>query len=199
MCTPPLLANKPHAGRPASAVELSSLRADGYRGLVAPLLRGDWQCARGGVYASAEARLAGALDALLGAVPLWFRGEVLQRQHLAIGEALAGGVGPREAGIAVAETERLLALEGVLGGEWRDVWQVVWRRGLSLISDVREAAMYAAALQRHAFSPDVVPRPVFERLMAEANCHLVLPFPGDSVVILRSGALMHIDRCVDLL
>lgn len=172
------------------------MRSDGYRGLVAPLLRGEWEGQRAGLYLPPEARLSHALDALLAAVPFWFRNEVLQRQHLAIAEVLAigGAAGPQEAGMAAAEAERLLAMEGALSEEWRDVWQVLWRRNLSMVTDVREVLMHVAALQRYLHAPDIVPRPVFERLMLEGNCHLILPKQGDNIVLLRTGVLLHIDR-----
>ena len=177
-------------------MELVGLRPDGYRGLVAPLLRGEWEGPRVGLHLPPEARLLQALDALLAAIPFWFRNEALQRQHLAISEVLSAGgaVGPREAGMAAAEAERLLSAEGATDEEWRDVWQVLWRHGLSMASDVREVLMHVGAVQRHFCAPDVVPRPVFEQLMLEANCHLILPKLGDSVVLLRTGVLMHIDR-----
>lgn len=39
----------------------------------APFLRGEWNAARVGLLAPAEARIALAVDAMLGAVPFWFK------------------------------------------------------------------------------------------------------------------------------
>lgn len=56
------------------------------------------------------------------------QGEEALRQHLAICETLTRSSFGRDAAVAVLETERLLAGEGRVSEEWRDVWQAPWRR-----------------------------------------------------------------------
>ena len=89
----------------------------------------------------------------------------------------------------VVETGAELGAES--GGEGFGAPKAV---GVCWDRDVREVLMHVGAVQRHFCAPDVVPRPGFEQLMLEANCHLILPKLGDSIVLLRTGVLMHIDR-----
>lgn len=68
------------AGKLASLAEAASQRADGYRNLAVPLLRGEWDgVGEGGVStgpglaAPPEQRVKSCVEVLLGAVPLWFK------------------------------------------------------------------------------------------------------------------------------
>ena len=40
---------------------------------------------------------------------------------------------------------------------------------------------------------DRLPRAAFQRLVTSTKCQLWIPFPGEQVVLLRSGLLKHID------
>ncbi len=40
---------------------------------------------------------------------------------------------------------------------------------------------------------DRLPRAAFQRLVTPTKCQLWIPFPGEQVVLLRSGLLKHID------
>lgn len=66
-----------HAGEEGAAAvltaaELEARRWDGYRGLVAPQLRGEGSWPRASLPAAFELRVQAAVDAMLMRVPFWF-------------------------------------------------------------------------------------------------------------------------------
>ncbi|KAL4423903.1 hypothetical protein ABPG75_001204 [Micractinium tetrahymenae] len=197
--TMPLPRSSARHQRPLGGSELEALRSDGYRTLVAPFLRGEWNTSKTGLLAPAEQRILLAVDALLGAVPLWFKGPEALQQHLAICEAAQSG-NVADMGRALLSAEQLLAGEGRLSEEWRDVWQLPWSRAVSGCGDVRDMLLYAAALQQHVqAAPDLLPRQAFLKYAIEAQCPLFFPYPGENVAVMRAGLLRHIDRYMQLL
>ncbi len=56
-----------------SAAELEARRWDGYRGILAPRLRGEGAWPGASLGAGYEARVAGALDAAVARVPFWLQ------------------------------------------------------------------------------------------------------------------------------
>lgn len=52
--------------------ELEARRWDGYRGMVAPQLRGEGSWPKASLQAPFELRVQGAIDAMLMRVPFWF-------------------------------------------------------------------------------------------------------------------------------
>lgn len=71
----PLSAPTPSApARYLTGTELIQQRADGYRGLTQPLLRGEWTAVKDGAgILSPEQRVPMAVETLLGAIPFWFK------------------------------------------------------------------------------------------------------------------------------
>ena len=64
------------AGKAPTASELAALRADGFKGLAVPLLRGEWNGGPDdapGLAQPPEQRVRACLEVLLGALPLWFK------------------------------------------------------------------------------------------------------------------------------
>lgn len=55
-----------------TAAELEARRWDGYRGLVAPQLRGEGSWPHASLQAAFELRVQAAVDAMLMRVPFWF-------------------------------------------------------------------------------------------------------------------------------
>ncbi len=53
--------------------ELAAQRADGYRNLAVPLLRGEWDAEGTGLAAAPEQRVRACVEVLLGVLPLWFK------------------------------------------------------------------------------------------------------------------------------
>ncbi|KAL4434797.1 hypothetical protein ABPG77_005324 [Micractinium sp. CCAP 211/92] len=197
--TMPLPRSSARHQRPLGGSELEALRSDGYRTLVAPLLRGEWNTSKTGLLAPAEQRILLAVDALLGAVPVWFKGPEALQQHLAICEAAQSG-NLADMGRALLSAEQLLAGEGRLTEEWLDVWQLPWSRAVSSCGDVRDMLLYAASLQQHVrATPDLLPRQAFLKYAIEAQCPLFFPYPGENVAVMRAGLLRHIDRYIQLL
>jgi hypothetical protein len=43
-------------------------------------------------------------------------------------------------------------------------------------------------------NPGVLPRRAFTKLAQQARCQLYFPFPGDTVVLLHTGMLLHLKR-----
>lgn len=60
-----------------TAPELEARRWDGYRGMVAPQLRGSWSWPGASLQAGYETRLRAAADAMLCRLPFWY----LVRDH----------------------------------------------------------------------------------------------------------------------
>lgn len=52
--------------------ELEARRWDGYRGMIAPQLRGDGSWPKASLQAGFEVRIQAAVDAMLTRVPFWF-------------------------------------------------------------------------------------------------------------------------------
>jgi len=181
---------------------LATQRADGYRGLTLPLLRGEWNNRRDGTAntpPTSEQRIPLAVDVMLGAVPLWFKGEVVQRHAMAISDVLASAQYGRDAARALLETERLLAAEGHVTQEWIDIWQGQWRRGVASLTDMKDVPLLTAALQTHVkTAPDIIPRPAFMKIATESNFVLTIPALGDTVIVLRGGLLQHLDRYMQI-
>ena len=95
--------------------------------------------------------------------------------------------------------EALLAAEGCLSEEWLDVWQALWRSRLTRGSVTSlSTLMYAAALQANLVggAADVISRRGFLQRAEADKCWLDLAKPGDRVVVLRTGQLLHLKRCV---
>lgn len=67
-----LLAGEEVAAQVLTAPELEARRWDGYRGMVAPQLRGDGSWPKASLQAGFEVRIQGAVDAMLTRVPFWF-------------------------------------------------------------------------------------------------------------------------------
>ncbi|KAG7673970.1 hypothetical protein Ndes2526B_g02554 [Nannochloris sp. 'desiccata'] len=182
--------------------ELATQRADGYRGLILPLLRGEWNNRREGTANTPptnEQRIPLAVDVMLGAVPLWFKGEVVQRHAMAISDVLASAQYGRDAARALLETERLLAAEGHVTQEWIDIWQAQWRRVVAGMTDLKDVPLCTAALQTHVkTAPDIIPRPAFMKIATESNFVLTIPALGDTVIVLRAGLLHHLDRYMQI-
>jgi hypothetical protein len=183
--------------------DLESLRADGYKSIGGvPLLRGEWNTPREkiGLYLPAEKRTLLAIDAMLGAIPFWFRGDTGITEHLKVWATMNKTSNSREAAAALLETERLLDCSGRLSDEWRDIWQASWKSAVWQMSDVKDAPIMAASLQHHILAaPDLIPRQAFVKYAIEAACPLTFPAPADSVVVLKTGLLRHIDRYMQLL
>jgi len=182
--------------------DLATQRANGYRGLILPLLRGEWNNRRDGTAntpPTSEQRIPLAIDVMLGAMPLWFKGEVVQRHAMAISDVLASAQHGRDAARALLETERLLAAEGHVTQEWIDIWQGQWRRGVASLTDVKDVPLFTAALQTHVkTAPDIIPRPAFMKIATESNFVLTIPALGDTVIVLRAGLLHHLDRYMQI-
>jgi hypothetical protein len=201
----PLPLSAPTASTPARYLrngELTTQRADGYRGLTLPLLRGEWNNRREGTAnppPTNEQRLPLAIDVMLGAVPLWFKGEVVQRHAMAISDVLAAAQYGRDAARALLETERLLAAEGHVTEEWLDIWQGPWRRVVASLADIRDVPLCTAALQTHVkTAPNIIPRPAFMKIATESNFVLTIPALDDTVIVLRAGLLQHLDRYMQI-
>jgi hypothetical protein len=119
---------------------------------------------------------------------------------LTVLDVLATAHSGRDAARALLEAERLLSEERRLSREWRDLWQAAWRRGVVALSDLKEAALYAAALQRHLLSaPDLLPRQAFLKFAIDAASPLLFPTPPDALVVLRAGLVRRVERCMQLL
>ena len=70
----PLTWSSHYAGKLATLAELASQRADGYKSVAVPLLRGEWNGQGSGVGPGpVEGRVRACVEALLGALPLWFK------------------------------------------------------------------------------------------------------------------------------
>lgn len=182
--------------------ELAAQRADGYKSIgCVPLLRGEWHTRpdKIGLYLQPDKRTLLVIDAILGVVPWWFRGETAMNQHLVVWETLSSCTNAREAAAALLEAERLLSADGKMSGEWKDVWQGQWRRATSFLTDLKEAPLFAASLQTHITAENLIPRQAFVKYAIDIACPLTFPIPGDNVVVMRAGLLRHIDRYMQLL
>ena len=185
------------------ARELAVMRLDGYRGLSLPLLRGEWNNRKEGpgqVPPSMELRIPLAMDALLGAIPSWFKGEAVQRHIVAISEVIASATHGRDAARALLEAERLLHAERCLSEEWVDVWQAHWRRVVAGLQEIRDVPLCVSALQAHvATAPDTIPRAAFMKVATETSFVLTIPSLGDTVIVLRAGLLRHLDKYMQII
>jgi hypothetical protein len=57
---------------------------------------------------------------------------------------------------------------------------------------MKELLLYTSALQAHLLAaPDLLPRQAFMKCAIEMNCPLSFPYPGDNVVVMRTGLLKH--------
>ncbi|KAK9803241.1 hypothetical protein WJX73_008882 [Symbiochloris irregularis] len=173
--------------------ELELRRTDGYKGMLAPLLRGEGNWPKVALYAASEARIFFCADALLTSIPFWFKGIEWFGKLLRLSDALAIAKGPLETGRALLEVENMLAAAGKLRPEWQLHWQAPWRARLMHCYDMRDALMCAAALEEYvAWGGSVMHRHGFTKIAKDVGCQLYFPYPGEQVVVLRTGVLMHL-------
>ncbi len=170
-------------------------RPDGFRELLAPQLRGEGNWAGVALGSAAEARAQAAAEALLGTLPFWHAAGPELAAHAAALEALAAARTPAALGAALLQTEALLEKGGRLGGRWR-YWRPAWRHLAAALPSAGFALSLLASLQEHLVpDPGALPRSGFQRIAREARCELYLPQPGEPVVLLRTGAALHVRRC----
>lgn len=181
-----------------STTQLAANRPDGYTGILAPLMRGEGNWATLGMFASMEGRILSACDALLGCAPFWFRGQRWLQKHAMSLERIAAARTPGEMASAVAAIEESLAEAGIVSGPWLAHWQQRWRASIAAAPDMRAVLLHVAALQEEVGRDEkatggvVLPRTAFLHSAAQLHCPLFLPWPGDQVVLLRSGLLRHL-------
>ena len=180
--------------------ELMALRPDGYRGVALPLLRGEWNWPRRNDSGPppVEMRVPLAIDDVLSAIPYWFKGASVVKHVLAIADAAATASTPRDASRALLAAEALLCKEEKLTEEWMDLWRSPWRRIVAALTDMKDVGLCVASLQCHVVHPDGLSRRPFMKIAEETRCTAPLPSPGDDVILLRSGLLQHIDRCMQV-
>ncbi|CAL8466956.1 g6492 [Coccomyxa elongata] len=183
-----------------TAAELEARRWDGYRGLVAPQLRGEGSWPRASLQAAFELRVQAAVDAMLMRMPFWFTGEDRVEQILGAYEAMGLAKTASEMAKALLKVEVLLTAAGVMGKAWYEHWQSNWQRAASYCVDWKHALLLTATLQVHqcrdrgAFS-----RPAFMRIASEEHCQLYFPEHGDQVVLLRTGLQHHLKKYMQTL
>eukprot|EP00884_Botryococcus_braunii_P022264 jgi/Botrbrau1/8721/Bobra.0311s0031.1 len=176
--------------------ELDLRRADSFRGLVAPQLRGEGNWRNVALYATHTARIFFAVDAMLSAVPFWFKGDEWMRWQIDMGDTLAG---VREGAVCdvaacLIDVQSLLGQAGLMAPSWK-AFEPLWRRALNRCSNMADALLLTAVLQDHmARKPGVLPRRAFTKIAQQARSQLYFPFPGETVVLLRTGMLLHIKR-----
>lgn len=180
--------------------ELENQRADGYRNISQPLLRGEWNHCNGKpIPLGIEQRASQAIESLLGSITFWFEKNSLSKKIFGISDILANAQ-PKACARALLESDKLLLDAGKVTDEWIDIWSSKWRTSVVSVVDSRDIALHIAALQSHVIlQSDVIPRGTFKKILEDLNCVLTIPLPSDSIAVMKTGILKHIDKALDLL
>lgn len=188
------------SSKPWKNNDLENQRADGYRNISQPLLRGEWNHCNGKpLPLGVEQRVSQAIESILGSITFWFEDMKISKQIYGISDMILS-MQPKASARALLEADKLLISAGKVTQEWIDIWSPKWRISVVSIIDVRDVALHIAALQSHVImQADVIPRGTYLKILEDLNCVLTIPLPSDSIAVMKTGILMHIDKAMELL
>ena len=180
--------------------DLENQRADGYRNISQPLLKGEWNhCDGKPLPLTMDQRVSQAIESILGSISFWFEERELSKRIFAVSDILLSSQ-PKASARALLEADKLLTDAGKVTEEWVDIWSPKWRISVTSMMDVRDVALHIAALQSHVImQADVIPRGTYMKLLEDFNCILTIPLPSDKIAVMKTGILQHIDKSIELL
>ncbi|DBB03841.1 TPA: hypothetical protein ACH3X1_012936 [Trebouxia sp. C0004] len=189
------VSSKPEeAGELLSSSELEARRPDGFKFIIAPVLRGEGNWPSISLYGTMEQRLHFTVDALLARIPFWFKGETWLARHAHVLQVVGAARSAGDMAKALLFVERMLCEQDMMQPRWGDCFQPAWRKGLAKCTESRQVIMYLAALQEHmVVNADVLPRQGFNQMARNMRCQLYFPHPTEQVVLLRTGVLVHVN------
>ncbi len=180
--------------------DFENQRADGYRNISQPLLKGEWNHCNGKpLPLGAERRVSQAIETIMGSISFWFKDDELSKKLFAISDILVT-MQPKASARALLVAEKLLSDAGKVTEEWVDIWGPKWKPSVTSILDVRDIALHIASLQSHVImQADVIPRGTYMKILDDLNCTLAVPLPSDNITVMKTGILQHIDKSIELL
>lgn len=199
---------------PWSPADLELRRANGYRDIASPLMRGNLnmlphQPGVPRVPLHVEDRICHCVETLIGDVDYWQAGPLWASRLGELLDKLRYGYRIEEAPECsfsghdvVISVEEFLSQMGALRAEWgaqlRGPWQDSLRKPGLMRKDV---AVHLVALQQFCTSVDtqhVLTRAALMKRVSESRCPLFFPAPNDSVVVFKTGAFVHLDKWMKL-
>jgi hypothetical protein len=194
------LSTAPFSTSGDSSKLIESSRADGYRNITLPLLRGEFShCNNKPVSLTLDQRASRAIESMLGSISFWFEGDSKAKLIVGISDVLLKGQ-PSTCSKALLEADKLLINAGKTSREWVDLWSPLWRTTVVQMSDIRDVLLHISALQRHVnVEDDVITRTTFLKLRDEMHSVQAVPLPNEEVSICRTAALQHVDNAMHLL
>ena len=186
--------------------EMAAARLDGYRGLCGPLVYGELNFDKGAVPAGgAHGRLAQGMTALLSLLPFWMWPAERQGALGALLERAKRAQTGDEIADCLLAVESELAAAGLMDARWAPSgWQAAWRAGLArgrggARGSLRDLGSHLGALSRSAAVPDNTwPRDSFMHTVETYRCPLVFPAIGSTIMLLRAGAKLHLQKYLKL-
>ncbi|KIY93072.1 hypothetical protein MNEG_14891 [Monoraphidium neglectum] len=199
-----LLPTLPPDGAMMGAAEMRAARVEGYRTLTGPLVYGELNFPNGVVVPTGAGRLAMGMTSLLGLLPFWRRGPAGQAELGALLERVKAATAPDELSDCLLATESALCQSELMPPDWAPRWRAAWRAGLAQggparAGGARAVGRHLGALSRAVVLPDHTwPRDAFMRVVETYRCPLIFPPAGSSIVLLRAGVKLHLQRYAGL-
>ncbi|GMH41171.1 hypothetical protein BSKO_09081 [Bryopsis sp. KO-2023] len=185
---------------PVAPGDYDMLRADGYSAIVAPFLRGEGECPEMSYCSPLEHRVVLCIQTLLGLTPFWIdeQGHLLNKICRVI-EELQSAQSPFDMARELLNVEQILFESDSLISDWGLHWRNNWKTSTVSSQTIEDVALHITTLQEFT-KKDAhrLHRVAFNTVVGEARCPLYFPLSTESVVFLRTGCLLHLQKFLGL-
>jgi len=178
---------------------LQKFKLDDYQSIKYPLLRGEGELMESLVDIHLSSRILVFIKSVLSSIQFWRKEDEEIRNRIAkVINRIEESQGMVDFVKEISKAFDLLYEFGRFQESWTQLHKD-WNRSVQNCASYDKIINYLVVFQTHLLFPaQSIPRTSFNSMIQEVRCPLYFPKTGDSIVVLKTGCLAHLDHYLEV-